>query len=455
MYFVYSILTAAAVILLSPYLLIRGAGRRQYLKNFPERMGWRFPQQLASKDSNGPGAIWVHAVSVGEVLAAVPLARALKQRFPERRLAISTTTATGQALAHERMKFADAVFYFPLDWQGPVRRALRVANPALIVVFETEIWPNFLREARRQGRPVVFVNGRISDRSFRSYSRNLRWFGGLLWNFLRQVLGDATLYLMQTEEDAKRVRALGAPSNRVLVAGNMKYDLAPAGENQFVAWLREERTRSGRSPLLVAGSVMAGEEAAVLEALAVVEKKWGGALLLLAPRKPDRFEAAAALIEQSGRVVVRRSRLALDEISNAALARGADTPGSVLLLDSIGELAAAYALADAVFIGGSLEPFGGHNPLEAAVAARVPIFGPSMDNFREVAKELVAADAAIVVRSGKELGEAWAALLDDPARNTRMGHAALELVERNRGATAATLDHLAELLAKSGAARRS
>jgi 3-deoxy-D-manno-octulosonic-acid transferase len=290
------------------------------------------------------------------------------------------------------------------------------------------------------------VNGRISDRSFRSYSRTLQWFGVLLRGFLRQVLEDGTLYLMQSEEDAKRVNALGAPANRVLVAGNMKYDLAPADENPFVKWLREEMTRSWRSPLLVAGSVMAGEEAAVLEALAVVERKWPQAILVLAPRKPDRFESAAGVVKQSGRVVIRRGQLSLDEASNGALVRAADTPGSVLLLDSIGELAAAYALADAVFVGGSLEPFGGHNPLEPAVAARVPIFGPSMDNFREVAKELVAAEAGIVIRSGKELGEAWAALLDDPGRDKRMGQAALEFVERNRGATAATLERLAEIL---------
>src|SRR5579872_2546718 len=214
MYFVYSVLTAVAVVLLSPYLLVRGAGRRQYLKNLPERMAWRFPPELLARNSAVTDTIWLHAVSVGEVLAALPLARALKQRFPERPLVVSTTTATGQALARERMRFADAVFYFPLDWQGPVRRALAAVEPALVVIFETEIWPNFLRESRRKGAPVVFVNGRISDRSFQRYSRTLQWFG-FLRGFLREVLESGTLYLMQSEEDAKRVRALGAPSNRV------------------------------------------------------------------------------------------------------------------------------------------------------------------------------------------------------------------------------------------------
>jgi 3-deoxy-D-manno-octulosonic-acid transferase len=454
MYFVYSVFTAAGVLLLSPYLLLRGMGRRQYLKNLPERMGMRFPPELlAAGGAAGPGAIWVHAVSVGEVLAALPLARSLKQRFGERRLVISTTTATGQALARERMKFADAVFYFPLDWRGPVRRALTAVHPALVVVFETEIWPNFLRETRRTGTPVVFVNGRISDRSFRRFTRALRWFGSVLRGFLRGALADGTLYLMQSEEDATRVLALGAPVGRVVVAGNLKYDLARAEENELEVWLRQEVARSGSGPLLVAGSVVAGEESAVLEALAAVERKWPNALLVLAPRKPDRFDTAAALIEQSGRVAVRRSGLLLGGAAAGALTCEPGAPRRVLLLDTIGELAAMYGIADVVFIGGSLEPMGGHNPLEPAVAGRAPVFGPSMDNFRDVAREFVRADAAIVVSSGAELGAAWIELLGDPERRARMGRAAQELVERHRGATAATLDRLAAVLAEPQAAR--
>ena len=452
MYFVYSALTAVGVLLFSPYLLVRGMGRRQYLKNLPERLGRRFPPELTIANGANPGAIWLHAVSVGEVLAALPLARSLKERFRDRRLIVSTTTATGQALARERMKFADAIFYFPLDWRGPVRRAFSAVHPSLVVVFETEIWPNFLRESRRFGAPVVFVNGRISDRSFRSYSRTLRWFGAVLRGFLRRVLHDATLFLMQSDEDAKRVLALGAPSNRVIVAGNVKYDLAVPEENRLAAWLRQEMARSGRGPLLVAGSVIAGEEKAVLEALSEVEKKWPAALLVFAPRKPDRFDAAAALIEQSGRTAVRRSELSLDALGNGALAHTSDARRSVLVLDTIGELAAIYGLADVVFVGGSLEPVGGHNPLEPAIAGKVPIFGPSMDNFREIAAELLRADAAVMVHNGAELGSVWVALLNDPGRCSRMGKAAQELVSRHRGATAATLDHLAAVLAAPQAA---
>jgi 3-deoxy-D-manno-octulosonic-acid transferase len=298
------------------------------------------------------------------------------------------------------------------------------------------------------------VNGRISDRSFASFSRTLKWSGGLLRGFLREVLADGKLFMMQTSEDARRLLALGAPPDRVIIAGSLKYDAVQSQENALATWLRTEMARSQRGPLLVAGSVMAGEEVAVLDALTTVESRHPRALLVFAPRKPDRFESAAAAVEQSGRAAVKRSGLSLDGASAGALASTDAARPSVLLLDTIGELAAIYGIADAVFIGGTLQPLGGHNPLEPAVAGRVPIFGPSMDNFREVAQELVEANAAIVVRSGQELGEAWISLLDDPGRRSKMGRAALELVERHRGATAATLDRLAAILAETHTARR-
>ena len=449
MYFAYSLLTAAALLLLTPYLAVQGVWRKKYLPNLRERLGLRFPPELRGPPGSGAGANWVHAVSVGEALAAVPIARGLKERFPERRLVVSTTTATGQALARERMSFADAIFYFPLDWPASVRRALRAVRPELVVMVETEIWPNFMREARRAGVPVVFVNGRLSERSYRRYVRALRWSGGALGGFLRHVLDDARLYLMQSESDARRLVALGAPAGRVNVTGNVKYDVAPGERNALCLWLRAELARSGRGPLLVAGSLVAGEEAAVLAALAMVEQKWPDALLLMAPRKPERFAAAAALLEQDARRVVRRSALGIDgaaeEASPGVLRRTPGERGSILLLDTIGELAATYQLADVVFIGGSLVPAGGHNPLEPAAVGKAPVFGTFMENFREIAAALVKADAAIEVQSAAELGVAWTGLLADALRNARMGSAASAVVEANRGATAMTLEHLARV----------
>jgi 3-deoxy-D-manno-octulosonic-acid transferase len=448
MYFLYSVAISAGLIVLAPYFLVRGLRRGKNLRNLPERLGLRFPPELARAGADSQGGIWLHAVSVGEVLAAAPLARSLKERYPERRLIVSTTTETGQALAHERMQFADAVLYFPLDMPGAMRRAFRAVRPGLIVVMETEIWPNFLRTARQAGVPVVYANGRISDRSYRGFRR---W---PVAGFRRQVLADGSLYLMQSQEDARRVVELGAPRERVIATGNLKYDLQAADETPLVRWLRSEMERSGRGPLLIAGSVLAGEEPAVLEALAPVAARWPEALLLLAPRKPERFAEAAALIEQAGCPVVRRSVLSLNDGASAGVLRA--TPGrrgNVLLLDSLGELASLYRLADAVFVGGSLVRAGGHNPLEPAAFAKAPVFGPSMENFRDVAAEFVRAGAAVQVNSGAELGGAWVALLENDQRRNEMGEQARALVQRHRGATAATLEQLAGFLGMPQAVR--
>ena len=441
MYFLYSVMIATGLILLAPYFLVRGLSRGKNLRNLPERLGLRFPPGLGGTGARSQGSIWLHAVSVGEVLAALPLVRSLKERYPERRLIVSTTTETGQALARERMKFADAVFYFPLDLPGAMRRAVRTVRPDLIVVMETEIWPNFLRAARELGAHVAYVNGRISDRSFRGFRR---WS---VPSFRRRVFADGGLYLMQSQEDARRAVALGAPAERVAVTGNLKYDLNPLGGNALVSWLESELKRSGRGPLLVAGSVMAGEEQAVLEAAALVSEKWRGALLVLAPRRPERFEDAGKAIEQAGWPVIRRSALSFNGSASASvLGHDKGKRGNVLLLDTLGELAAVYRLADCVFVGGSLVPSGGHNPLEPAVFGKAPVFGPSMENFRDIAAEFLRAGAAVEARSGAELGAAWAAMLENDQRRAEMGQRARALVERHRGATAATLDRLSALL---------
>jgi 3-deoxy-D-manno-octulosonic-acid transferase len=310
------------------------------------------------------------------------------------------------------------------------------------VVLETEIWPNLLRHARKTGVPVVFVNGRLSDKSFRGFSRAVKASGGLLGNFLRRILNDATLYIVQSHHDASRLMALGAATDRVLVSGNMKYDMAAPAANAFVTWLQDELERSQRGPVIVAGSVIAGEESPVLEAFAAIRQKLPQALLILAPRKPERFAAACDLVTQSGWRAIRRSDLSLDGASAGSLANA-----SVLVLDTIGELAAVYSLADAVFIGGSLNPgSGGHNPLEPAAFAKLPIFGRSMDNFRDIAAALLESGAAIQVDSADDLAAAWAELLENAPRRVQMGFAAREIVERNRGATAATLDRLAAVI---------
>jgi 3-deoxy-D-manno-octulosonic-acid transferase len=448
-YFIYSLLMGLAALLLLPYWLVQGLRQGKYLSNIAERLGFSFPS-LEALPSQRPGAIWVHAVSVGETLSSVTLARRLKEAYPERPLIISTTTITGQTLARERMPFADAVIYFPLDWAFCVRRALRAVRPSIVVILETEIWPNFLREARRDEVPVVFVSGRISDRSFTRYQRYLGKFGFFLRPFLRSALGNATTFLMQSENDSQRIRALGAPSKSVCVSGNLKYDLEMPSPTPISNWLEAEAQRRGRSPVIVAGSVVATEEPLALIAFGVAQGEYPRALLVLAPRKPECFEAAAEFVQESRRKFIRRSQLPISGPGQGAAPakQEASIPDdvTVLLLDSIGELASVYRAADGVFVGGSLVPSGGHNILEPASFGRIPVFGTSMENFAEIASRFVAAGAAIQVESPEDAGVAWIELLRNPDRQRKMGETARRLVEDSRGATGRALGEISKHL---------
>jgi 3-deoxy-D-manno-octulosonic-acid transferase len=424
---------------LAPYFALRGWRRGEPSSALRERMGI-VPREIATKvsmASNADGPIWIHAVSVGEVLAAKPLLETLKRQFPRRAVFVSTTTETGQRLARMRLQCADGIFYFPLDWVVPVRKALNSIRPALVIIMETEIWPNFLHEAQRERSPVVFANARISERSF---ARFKRW-KFLVGDFFARTLQDAAQFLAQTPEDARRLAEMGAPEDRIEVTGNLKYDGVPPETGPFVSWLENQIATQERWPTLVAGSVVAEEEEAVLAAYDVVQRQWRHALLVLAPRKPDRFTAAAEIVSAGGWNVVRRSDLDL----NSTLSENAD----VLLLDSIGELVGVYALADAVFVGGSLVPAGGHNILEPAWFSRPPVFGTSMENFQEMTEQFLSAGAGIQVSSGIQLGKVWMQLIEDNATRERMGRAAREISERNRGATARTLEHITAILNSS------
>lgn len=429
--------------MLAPYYALRGWRRGESASALSERLG-RLPREIieraAASSAGGGGAIWIHAVSVGEVLAAKPLLDGLKRRFPERAVFVSTTTETGQRLARERLDAADGIFYFPLDWIVPVRRALRAMKPGLVIVMETEIWPNFLREARRRGVPVVFANARISTRSFARFER-WKYFIGV---FFELVLRDAELFLAQTPEDAARLGAMGAEEERIEVTGNLKYDAEPPTIGRFGEWLEGQMKQQERWPVVVAGSVVEGEEEAVLAAYDIVQRKWRHALLVLAPRKPDRFEAAATISAAGGWNVVRRSGL---DLSGTGGMTKLDESADVLVLDSIGELAGIYSLADAVFVGGSLVlGAGGHNILEPAWFARPPVFGTSMENFRDMADQFLAARAGIQVTDGPMLGKVWVQLIDDTPVREKMGKAAQELSARNRGATARSLERIASVL---------
>ena len=448
MYFIYSLLMGLAAFLLAPYWLVEGMRHGKYFSNLGERLGFSFPG-LAKLPAQSTGAIWIHAVSVGEALSSITLARRLKEAYPKRPLIISTTTKTGQQLVRERMPFADAIIYFPLDWAFCVRRALGAVRPSVVLVLETEIWPNFLREAGRRKIPLLFVSGRISDRSFARYQSYLGVFAFFLRPFLRNALSNASAFLMQSEKDAERVRVLGAPAERVRVSGNLKYDLELPRPTPLSNWLATEIKRSGRSPIIVAGSVVATEEPHALIAFGTLQGEYPKALLVLAPRKPECFDEAAELIDESHRKFIRRSRLPIPGPAQPHAIQSSDHSTipddvTVLLLDSIGELASLYGLADGAFVGGSLVSAGGHNILEPAAFGKIPVFGPSMENFAEIAARFVAAGAAVQVESPEDVGVAWIELFRDPPRMKEMGATARRLVEDSRGATDRAMTELAK-----------
>jgi 3-deoxy-D-manno-octulosonic-acid transferase len=330
----------------------------------------------------------------------------------------------------------------------------------VVIILETEIWPNFLRQARRHNIPVLFVSGRISDRSFLRYQKYLRTFGFFLRPFLKRALADPNMFLMQSEKDAERIRFLGAPADRVRASGNLKYDLVLPDPTLVSHWLEGEVSRTGRTPVIVAGSVVATEEPLALIAFGTLQGEYPNALLVLAPRKPERFDAAADFIHESRRTFLRRSQLTVHTSTNGtnASSGGATTvipkDVTVLLLDSIGELASIYCCADGVFVGGSLVPSGGHNILEPAAFGKIPVFGPSMENFSEMAARFISAGAAVQVESPEDAGVAWIEMFRDPDRMRIMGEKARALVEDSRGATDRALAVISGFLNEHGAPQR-
>jgi 3-deoxy-D-manno-octulosonic-acid transferase len=438
MYFLYSILYGVGVAIMLPWFLYKAARHGKYAAGFLARA-----RGTARFDAGGRPVVWLHCVSVGEALAAQPLARALREEYPGHALVVSTTTVTGQEVAREAFaRQAAHVFYFPFDWAWSVRRALRAVNPSAVFLMETELWPRFIRECRRRGVPLALVNGRISEKSFRRYR--------LVPFLIRRVLSALSLAAVQTEADASRLVALGLAPERARVTGNVKFDIGGGDARPLT---EEFRIRFGLGvgrPLVVAASTHAPEERVVLEAFKLLNSEARRARLLVAPRRPERFAEVAALIEASGFSWARRT----------AEPRAADKDCDVILLDSIGELRAAYPLAEAVFVGGSVARVGGHNVLEPAVDARAVVTGPHTSNFKSVIAALLERDAVVQLPHTKnqeaaasELSRALRELLDDEVRRRRTGESARAALEENRGATARTLELLAPLLRRESGLR--
>lgn len=424
----YSLLLTLGLVLSSPWWLLRMATTERYREGLRQRLGG-VPKELGTAIA-GRRAVWVHAVSVGEVLAAARLVgeleRALGDGFC---VVISTTTRTGQALARARFG-AERVFYMPLDFAFSVRAYLRVIQPAALVLMESELWPRMLRECERGGVPVVVANARMSDRSFARAMR-MQWIWG-------NVMRKPALWLAQSEEDALRLVVVGVRTENVEVPGNMKYDVRAPKGSECAAWIRE--LAKGR-PVFVAGSTVEGvpaEEELVLSAWRTWMQEQADAFLVLAPRHPERFAAVEAMLRG-----VRFAKASEWSAANAALA-GSDV--DVVLLDTIGDLAAVYGVADVAFVGGSLVRRGGHNPLEPAQFGVPVLIGPSYENFRDVVKRLQEAGGIRMVRDADELGLAATDLILDRQQAKAMGERGRQVFEQQQGATERSVKAIARVI---------
>ncbi len=423
MYLLYSALLATGLLISLPYWMFGKRRHGKYREGLGERLG-KVPSRLQGRP--GP-AIWVHAVSVGEVLAVGELVGELRRRFPRYRVVVSTTTATGQKLAKKRFG-EESVFYFPLDFGFAIRPYLTTLRPQLIVIAETEFWPNFLRLACRSGARVAVVNARISDRSWPGY-RRVRRIG-----ILASVLHNIDLFLAQTEEDARRLLDIGAPAERIEVSGNLKFDVAAPAPPAIVASLRSTFQQAGVGPVIVCGSTVEEEEGPLLLAFQNVLASHPRAIMILAPRHPERFAEVAQLLEHMGIRYWRRSLWGGDSVA-----------GGVFLVDTVGELASLYELGDVAFVGGSLVPRGGHNIIEPAQHGVPVIVGNHTENFRDIVGLFQSQDAIRVVGPA-EFPLVLLDLLSNEAERAALGRRGAETLRSQMGATERTVKALERLL---------
>jgi 3-deoxy-D-manno-octulosonic-acid transferase len=415
----YSVLVYCAAPFAFGVVLWRGLRDRGYWQGLSERFGGGLHEPTAA-------AIWLHAVSLGEMSAAAPLVRALRLRYPQNPLVLTTATPTGRARA--RGLFGDSVDvrFLPYDTPGAVARFLDRIRPRLAIIMETELWPNLYDACERRGVPLVLASARLSAKSVARYRR----FGSLF----RRIFSAISLIAAQTREDAERFAAIGAQSARTRVVGNIKFDMQPGAE--VIEQGRALRAALGSTrPTWIAGSTHAGEEEQVLAAHAELQAAQPEALLLLVPRHPDRFDEVADLLTRRGLRFTRRSR-----------GMAPDGGTAVVLVDTVGELALLYAAADAAFVGGSLVPIGGHNLLEPAALGLPLLTGPSQFNAKDIARLLIQQGAALQVADARELAAALIRLLADPAERRRMGAIGRHIVESNRGSVARLLEFIEPLL---------
>jgi 3-deoxy-D-manno-octulosonic-acid transferase len=427
----YTLLSTFLFLLCLPLILAVSLLKKKYRGRSLQRLGLTLRRQIKNiKNSpakkNGP-VIWIHALSVGEVTSALPLIQGLRRQYPDSTLFFSTTTRTGQATAKQLTKgLVDAVFFSPFDMFFSVQRFIHLLKPSLFILVETDFWPCWLMQMKKNNIPCLLVNGRFSQQSIANYQR---------LSFLFRPMFDCfDLLSLQTEQDGKNLKRLGLPAEKIVALGNLKFDANLSIKTNLTKKItRADLGLKEKRPLLVCGSTHRGEEEIIFTAWKTINKDRPELCLLLAPRDIERTDEIAKIAQNYGLHTTRRSQK-----------NGTST--DILLLDSLGELATCYGLADIALIGGSLVDAGGHNPLEAAVAGIPVLFGPHMEDFSEISRDLVAAGGALVVTKSNEISALIIELLSNPDRAKEMGNAAKILVQNNQGVVQGHLDIIENLL---------
>ncbi|MBI5238159.1 MAG: 3-deoxy-D-manno-octulosonic acid transferase [Deltaproteobacteria bacterium] len=426
-YVLYEILANISFAALTPYFILKMLTVRKYRDGIPERFGFIQDEKLRRLEP-GP-VIWIHAVSVGETKAVIPLLRLIKESHPEAKILFSTITKTGNDVAKKECAgLMDSLIYFPLDLSWAVGRVIRQTRPGLFIVVEKEVWPNTYRGLHAEAVPIIVVNGTISDKSFRRFLR--------LGFFFRPIFGMISSYCARTEEDMRRAIASGVEKDRALCPGNVKFDLNPPPFNGNLPHaLKTTLGISEGDVVFAAGSTHRGEEEIIIDAYKRLAREFGNLKLVLAPRHPERFNEAENLFKKAGIPYARRT--------------SGDPPANAVLLDTIGELMAVYSISDIAFVGGSIvQGIGGHNLLEPAFFSKPVIYGPHLTAYLAMAELLESHGAGIRVKDGQGLYTELKKLLNDSALRRKKGEAAKKVVEANRGAARKTLKVIEGFLAE-------
>jgi 3-deoxy-D-manno-octulosonic-acid transferase len=425
-----------ALIAVSPVAIYKMLRHGRYRAGWTNRFGKIIRKQPDKK------CIWIHAVSVGEVNATTTLIRELESKFPDYEIALSTTTDTGFARANALFGSRLSVFYFPMDFSLTMKRAFANIKPAMCLLIELEVWPNLVRIAKQSGVPVIVVNGRLSKRSLRRYS--------LIKAVTRKVFGNLTLALAQSEEYAERFRELGMPAEKVIVTGSVKYDTAQVTDKVDGADVLAAQLGLKNNRLWVAGATGNNEEQIILDVYRrlIEQKQLADLRLAIVPRKPERFDEVANLIEQAGFGLIRYSEIKKKATENTEekIINHKSSIINVILGDTMGDLRKFYSLAGVIFVGRSLVPMGGSDMIEATALGKCTIFGPHAFNFKQAVDDLLKANGAILVKDADELFDAMKKCLTDADYASRIAQNGRQIIRENQGATARTIANISKML---------